>query len=115
MGRPSKCQEVKAVLLRIINGKRKEHDLLLPGERELAGMIGVSRSTVRKVLDEFEHEGIVSRDNQMTRCLPLKRQRGRYAFCAASGKDCRNFYFELYHLFWEIFSSRAGELLAGGT
>ena len=110
MGRPSKCEEVKAALLRIIFRVRAAHEQILPGERDLAGMTGVSRATVRKVLDELEKDGVISRDNQMTCCLPLKKQNGRYAFCAAGSPECRYFYFELYRRLWETLSAAAGEL-----
>ena len=45
----------------LISGGRLGEDGRLPTERELAMQLGVSRTTVRQVLDRLEHEGAVHR------------------------------------------------------
>ena len=45
----------------LIAGGQLGEDGRLPTERELAGQFGVSRTTVRQVLDRLEHEGSVYR------------------------------------------------------
>ena len=77
MGRPSICEEVKYRIFRIISEFREKKDSLLPAERELAEQLGVSRGTIRKVLDGMEQAGIIRRENQTTRILPPKKQIGR--------------------------------------
>ena len=63
MGRPSICEEVKYRIFRVISEFRAKNDSLLPAERELAEQLGVSRGTIRKVLDGMEQSGIILRDH----------------------------------------------------
>ena len=100
-GRPSIVEKVKQDLWRIVRQARLAHDVILPGERELAGQLHVSRCTLRKVLDEFEEERVISRTNQMTRLLPEKCLKGRYAFLAAGNRSGERFQFGLYQKLWE--------------
>ncbi|MBQ6473858.1 MAG: GntR family transcriptional regulator [Victivallales bacterium] len=100
-GRPSIVEKVKQDLWRIVRQARLAHDVILPGERELAGQLHVSRCTLRKVLDEFEEERVISRTNQMTRLLPEKCLKGRYAFIAAGNCIGDRFLFGLYRRLWE--------------
>ena len=109
MGRPSICEEVKYRIFRIISEFREKKDSLLPAERELAEQLGVSRGTIRKVLDGMEQAGIIRRENQTTRILPPKKQIGRYAFCAASDKRRQCFAFGLYQRLWEVLQHRSND------
>ncbi len=109
MGRPSICEEVKYQIFRVISEFRAKNDSLLPAERELAEQLGVSRGTIRKVLDEMEQAGIIRRENQTTRILPPKKQIGRYAFCAASNQRRQCFSFGLYQRLWEVFQHRSND------
>ena len=108
MPRPSICEDVRNKIYNIIHECRLRNDLVLPAERELAENLRVSRGTVRKVLDMLECDGYIIRDNQMTKILPAKKQRGRYAFCAASDDLSKYFIFGLYYNLWEdlCFSSQ---------
>ena len=109
MGRPSICEEVKYKIFRVISEFRAKNDSLLPAERELAEQLGVSRGTIRKVLDGMEQTGIIRRENQTTRILPPKKQIGRYAFCAASNRRRDCFFFGLYQRLWEQFQQRSND------
>lgn len=101
MARPSICETVKNRIYNVIHEFRLRNDFVLPAERELAEGLQVSRGTVRKALDMLENEGIIIRENQMTRILPTRKQKGRYAFCAASDELSRHFLFGLYYNLWE--------------
>lgn len=109
MPRPSICEKVKNKVYNIIHEFRLRNDLVLPSERDLAENLQVSRGTVRKVLDMLEAEGVIFRENQMTRILPPCRQKGRYAFCAASDNKCLYFIFGLYLRLWEDLKLRSGD------
>ncbi|MBO4648054.1 MAG: GntR family transcriptional regulator [Lentisphaeria bacterium] len=109
MGRPSICEEVKYRIFRVISEFRAKNDTLLPAERELAEQLGVSRGTIRKVLDGMEQAGIILRENQTTRILPPKKQIGRYAFCAASNHQRQCFFFGLYQRLWEEFQQKSND------
>ena len=109
MGRPSICEEVKYRIFRVISEFRAKNDSLLPAERELAEQLGVSRGTIRKVLDGMEQSGIILRENQTTRILPPKKQIGRYAFCAASDHQWQRFFFGLYQRLWEQFQQKSND------
>lgn len=54
-------QDVKKNLKDYIFTRNKEADMKLPAEAELADMFGVSRITIRRVLDELETEGLIIR------------------------------------------------------
>lgn len=109
MARPSICENVKNRIYNMILELRLRNDFLLPAERELAATLQISRGTVRKALDMLETDGIIVRENQMTRILPVLRQKGRYAFCAASDDDCLYFVFGLYLRLWEDLRQRSGD------
>ena len=108
MARPSICEKIKNKIYTIINEFRLKNDFVLPAERELAEILQVSRGTIRKALDLLEADGVITRENQMTRILPVCKQRGRYAFCAASDIECRYFMFGLYLRLWEDLKLRSG-------
>jgi GntR family transcriptional regulator len=52
---------VEERLRALISSDELDSDGRLPTERELAGMYGVSRTTVRQVLDGLEHAGLIRR------------------------------------------------------
>src|SRR6267154_1464343 len=52
---------VEQRLRALISSDELDGDGRLPTERELAGMYGVSRTTVRQVLDGLEHAGLIRR------------------------------------------------------
>ena len=52
---------VEQRLRALLSSDRLDSDGRLPTERELAGMYGVSRTTVRQVLDGLEHAGLIRR------------------------------------------------------
>ena len=100
-GRPTIVEKVKQDLWRIIRQARLAHDVILPGERELAMQLHISRCTLRKVLEELEAERVISRANQMTRVLPEKFLKGRFAFVGAGNRSGERFQFGLYQRLWE--------------
>ena len=51
----------KQRLRALLSSDELDSDGRLPTERELAGMYGVSRTTVRQVLDGLEHAGLIRR------------------------------------------------------
>mgnify|MGYP001230769354 CR=1 FL=1 len=55
-----KSERLRAYLLGLVNGGLDPH-VKLPTERELAEQFGVSRLTVRRVLDRLERDGLVYR------------------------------------------------------
>ena len=109
-GRPSIVEKVKEDLWRIIRQARLSNDPVLPGERELASLLSVSRCTLRKVLDDLESSQVITRANQMTRLLPERKLKGRYAFLAAGNRSGDRFLFALYQRLWEEFSLQRGKL-----
>ena len=109
-GRPSIVEKVKEDLWRIIRQARLSNDPVLPGERELASLLSVSRCTLRKVLDDLESSHIITRANQMTRLLPEGKPKGRYAFLAAGNRSGNRFLFALYQRLWEEFCQQQGNL-----
>jgi GntR family transcriptional regulator len=56
----SKSAQLRAHLVGLIEGGLKPHDKM-PTERELAEQFGVTRLTVRRALDQLDHEGRVYR------------------------------------------------------
>src|ERR1700685_142740 len=52
---------VETRLRALLSSDERGSDGRLPTERELAGMYGVSRTTVRQVLDGLEHAGLIRR------------------------------------------------------
>lgn len=56
----SKSSHLRAHLIGLIEGGLKPHDKM-PTERELAEQFGVTRLTVRRALDQLDHEGRVYR------------------------------------------------------
>ncbi len=101
MARPSIYEKAKNKIYEIITEFRLRNDLVLPSERDLAENLKISRGTIRKALDLLENDGIIIRENQMTRITPFKKQKYRYAFCAASDSKCLYFIFGLYLRLWE--------------
>ena len=59
--RQSLSDEVKKVLKEYIYSMDPHESTKLPSENEIAQNYGVSRVTVRKVLDELEQEGLIIR------------------------------------------------------
>jgi GntR family transcriptional regulator len=60
VGTGSKSEQVRRHVLDLVEAQLRPHDKL-PTERELAGELAVSRLTVRRVLDNLEHERRVYR------------------------------------------------------
>src|SRR5258708_20082493 len=61
IGGSSAAQEAHRKLSDLLRRRAFPPGSRLPGERELAGRIGVSRSTLRKALDQLEDEGHLDR------------------------------------------------------
>jgi len=77
-----------AVALRIqelISGGKLGEDGRLPTERELAMQLGVSRTTVRQVLDRLEHEGAVHRRRGRSGGTFVNRPRAEIDFSYLAG------------------------------
>lgn len=60
MANGGKAEQVRKHVLQLVDAQLRPHDKL-PTERELAGELAVSRLTIRRVLDDLEHERRVYR------------------------------------------------------
>ncbi len=84
--RPYKQEEISGGMLRIISELRLSGKGFLPSERTLCEMLGASRETVRRVLEDFESRGLLLKGVK-GRALAVAPKLGPRLVFAATGVE----------------------------
>ena len=80
----TKCADAELKLETFCGESLRNGSFLLPGERELAAKLGVSRLTLRKAMETMQRNGRIRREGRRTEILPCRalRECGRIVFFA---------------------------------
>jgi len=82
MKRPFKQEEIAGALSRLISELRLSGKSFLPSERDLGSVLGASRETVRRVLEDLERKGVLLKGAK-GRALAIAPKSGpRFVFAA---------------------------------
>ena len=71
----TKCADAELKLETFCGESLRNGSFLLPGERELAAKLGVSRLTLRKAMETMQRSGRIRREGRRTEILPSRALR----------------------------------------